>query len=104
MWYDFGKDGEGHEQRGKRPAIVLSCERYNAYGLCLIVAVTTKVKGYPFEVAIPKDSCSVSGCILSDQVRTIDWVHRNATFNDDDCVPLETMDIVSGMINSIIDF
>jgi len=68
----------GHEQSGRRPALVLSPAAYNGrVGLALLCPVTNSVKGYPFEVAIP-DGLGVSGVILSDQVKSLDWRFREA--------------------------
>jgi mRNA interferase MazF len=68
----------GHEQAGRRPAVVLSPQVYNSkVGLALICLVTSQAKGYPFEVAIPPD-LSVAGVILADQVKSLDWQARNA--------------------------
>lgn len=70
----------GHEQTGRRPAVVLSPKAYNArVGLALFCPVTTKVKGYPFEVALP-DNLAVSGVVLADQVKSLDWRERRAEF------------------------
>ena len=66
----------GHEQGGRRPAIVLSPESYNVrVGLALFCPVTSAVKGYPWEVLIP-DGLPVSGAVLSDQVKSLDWRSR----------------------------
>ena len=70
----------GHEQAGRRPALVLSPAKYNLkVGLAIFCPVTNKIKGYPFEVIIPK-GLKVSGAILSDQVKNIDWQARKAEF------------------------
>lgn len=70
----------GHEQQGARPALVLSPTAYNEKtDLAVVCAITNQVKGYPFEVLIPKGG-SVTGAILVDQVRTIDWKSRRARF------------------------
>ena len=70
----------GHERAGHRPAVVLSPERYNRkVGLALFCPITTRSKGYPFEVAIPA-GLEVSGVVLSDQVKSLDWKARNARF------------------------
>lgn len=70
----------GHEQAGRRPALVLSPEPYNRkVGLALMCPVTSQNKGYPFEVRIPPD-LHASGVILSDQVKSMDWKARGATF------------------------
>jgi mRNA interferase MazF len=68
----------GHEQAGRRPAIVVSAESYNRkVGLGLFCPITSVVKGYPFEVAVP-DGLGLSGAILSDQVKSLDWRARRA--------------------------
>lgn len=68
---------QGHEQRGQRPVVVLSPEAYNAAsGLMLVCPVTTGIKGYPFEYALPKD-LGISGVALLDQVRYMDWQARS---------------------------
>ena len=70
----------GHGQTGHRPALVLSPERYNRkVGLALFCPITTQKKGYPFEVAIPA-GLEVSGVILSDQVKSLDWKVRKTRF------------------------
>ena len=79
IWLDFNPQ-VGHEQRGRRPAIVLSPKAYNQrVGLGLFCPVTNRSKGYPFEVAIP-DEYKVTGVILSDHVKNLDWKVRRAEF------------------------
>jgi mRNA interferase MazF len=68
----------GHEQSGRRPAVVLSPEAYNArVGLALFCPVTSQIKGYPWEVRIPA-GLAISGVVLADQVRSLDWRSRSA--------------------------
>jgi mRNA interferase MazF len=70
----------GHEQSGRRPALVLSPRAYNAkVGLALFGPITNQVKGYPFEVVIPA-GWSVGGAILGDQIKSLDWRARKADF------------------------
>lgn len=70
----------GHEQAGRRPALVLSPSSYNGkVGLVILCPVTTQVKGYPFEVAIPAGS-KLGGVVLADQVKNVDWRVRKAEF------------------------
>ena len=77
VWVMFNPQA-GHEQAGRRPAVVLSPKAYNGkVGLALLCPITSQVKGYPFEVALP-DGLPVSGVILSDQVKNLDWKARNA--------------------------
>lgn len=68
----------GHEQAGRRPAVVISPAAYNAkVGLALLCPVTSRAKGYPFEVAIPP-ALGVEGVVLADQVKSLDWRARRA--------------------------
>ena len=77
VWLEFTPT-RGHEQSGRRPAIVLSPQNYNEKtGLMLVCPITSKVKEYPFEVIIKG---RVKGAILVDQVRSVDWRERNATY------------------------
>ncbi len=72
----------GHEQAGWRPALVLSPALYNrASSLVLLCPITSRVKGYPFEVALPV-GLAVSGVVLADQIRSLDWRARKATMVD----------------------
>jgi len=81
VWLDFDPQ-TGHEQAGRRPALVLSPKSYNqATKLMLCCPVTSRVKSYPFEVAIV-GAAKISGVVLSDQIRSLDWVARNAQFID----------------------
>jgi mRNA interferase MazF len=69
----------GHEQAGRRPALVLSPAAYNGrVGLALLCPITGQVKGYPFEVPLP-EGLSVTGVALADQVKSLDWKASKAT-------------------------
>ena len=77
MWLAFDPQA-GHEQAGRRPALVVSPEAYNRkVGLALMCPVTSRVKGYPFEVLLPVEG-TVSGVVLADQVKSLDWRARRA--------------------------
>ncbi len=77
VWLDFDPH-LGHEQGGRRPAVVLSASRYNGrIGLAMMCPVTSREKGYPWEVALPAD-LPVSGVVLADQARSVDWRARHA--------------------------
>ena len=66
----------GHEQAGRRPAVVISPTAYNSkVGLALLCPITNQVKGYPFEVRIPQ-ALAVTGVVLADQVKSLDWRAR----------------------------
>lgn len=78
VWLNFNPQS-GHEQMGKRPAIVISPKEYNEKsGLALFCPITSKVKGYPFEVEINEKK--IKGVILSDQIKSLDWKIRNAEY------------------------
>jgi len=79
VWLAFSPQA-GHEQAGRRPAAVLSPKAYNAkVGLCLACPLTSQQKGYPFEVVVP-EGLAVTGVILADQIKSLDWRARNAAF------------------------
>lgn len=77
MWISLSPHA-GREQAGRRPALIISPAAYNKrVGLALLCPITTHVKGYPFEVRLPAD-LPVTGVILADQVKSLDWRARNA--------------------------
>ena len=71
VWIDFDPQA-GHEQAGRRAALVLSPRNYHQSTRYVIVCpITSRVKGYPFEVRLP-DGLAVSGAVLADQVKNLD--------------------------------
>ena len=100
VWLQFSPQ-VGHEQAGQRPALVVSPRTYNRKaGLALFCPIASSVKDYPFEVLLP-EGLPATGCILSDQVRSLDWRERKARRW---CrVPPETMDAVRGRIRALVD-
>lgn len=77
VWLEFDPQS-GHEQKGRRPALVLSPASYNGkVGLMLCCPITSQVKGYPFEVEV--ETKEISGVVLSDQVKSLDWQARRAS-------------------------
>lgn len=77
VWLNFAPQS-GREQAGHRPALVISPKSYNQkVGLALFCPITSHVKGYPFEVALPT-GLPVSGAILSDHIKSLDWKTRKA--------------------------
>jgi mRNA interferase MazF len=79
VWIDFDPVA-GHEQAGRRPALVLSARSYNEIAkLAVMCPVTRHVKGYTFEVALPPGGI-VSGVILADQLRCLSWPSRSVVF------------------------
>lgn len=78
VWIDLDRQA-GQAQAGRRPVLVLSPVRYNGkVGLAVCCPITTRVKGYPFEVPIPA-SLPVAGVVLADQVKSLDWRAHNAS-------------------------
>ncbi|MGL5062198.1 MAG: type II toxin-antitoxin system PemK/MazF family toxin [Microcoleus sp.] len=79
VWFNFDPS-IGREQQGRRPAIVLTLAEYNrASNLAVMLPITSKRKGYPFEVLIPPD-CPIQGVILCDHLKALDWQQRQVSF------------------------
>jgi mRNA interferase MazF len=79
VWLTFDPQA-GHEQRGRRPALILSPRAYNAKaGLAIACPITSHPKGYPFEVALA-ESGRVTGVVLADHVKNLDWHARRVEF------------------------
>ena len=79
VWNNFTPTS-GHEQAGTRPALVLSPKSYNTKaGLMLCCPITKQQKGYPFEVGLT-GMREISGVVLADQLKSMDWQARNATY------------------------
>lgn len=94
VWLNF-TPGSGHEQQGKRPAVVISPKEYNGKtGLGLFCPITSKIKNYPFEVKL--ENAKIAGVVLADQIKSLDWKTRNIEF-----VVTETPGIISEIIDKI---
>ena len=79
VWLTFDPQAD-HEQRGRRPALVLSPRAYNAKArLAIACPITSHQKGYPFEVPLPPGG-KISGVILADHVKNLDWQARRVVF------------------------
>lgn len=79
VWLNFDLQA-GHEQAGRRPALVISPAMYNGKaGLAICCPITSHVKGYPFEVILPAD-LKITGAVLADQVKSLDWRIRQSAF------------------------
>ena len=95
IWVDLNPT-VGHEQAGKRPALVLSPSSYNEKTSLLIAcAMTTEVKGYPFEVSMPDGAV-----VLADQVKCLDWRFRNA--QPKDVAPTEVLQRVKVVLGTLL--
>lgn len=79
VWLTFDPQA-GREQRGRRPALILSPATYNGRtGLALACPITSNVKGYPFEVTLP-DKSLITGVVLADHLKSLDWHQRKVEF------------------------
>ena len=77
VWLRFNPQA-GHEQAGRRPALVISPKAYNRkVGLALFCPITSNIKGYPFEVILP-EGLEANGAVLCDQIKSLDWRVRKA--------------------------
>ncbi len=100
VWISFSPQA-GHEQAGRRPAVVLSPKAYNRkVGLAMLCPLTNQSKGYPFEVAVPQEA-DVTGVILSDQVKSLDWRVRKAEFKAK--LPEEVISEVLAKLGTLLD-
>jgi mRNA interferase MazF len=99
VWLQFSPQ-KGHEQAGRRPALVISPKPYNQkVGLGLFCPITSQKKGYPFEVILPPE-IGISGVILSDQVKSLDWRARKAKRRAK--APAEIMDEVLNKLATLV--
>ena len=99
VWLSFSPQA-GLEQAGRRPGLVLSPAKYNGkVGLMLTCPITSRLKGYPFEVEIPAGA-GVSGVILSDQLRSLDWRERRAEYVGK--VDVGTLDNVRAKLDAVL--
>ena len=100
VWLQFTPQA-GHEQSGLRPAMVVSPRAYNSkVGLALFCPITSRVKGYPFEVLLPS-GLSVQGAILADQIKSLDCRVREANLL---CVaPPEILEEVMAKIFALLE-
>jgi mRNA interferase MazF len=90
----------GYEQAGRRPAVVLSPAAYNGkVGLAILCPITSQIKGYPFEVRIP-GGLAITGIILADQVKSLDWRARKAEFAG--TLPTETVAEVLRKLSTLL--
>ena len=101
VWLTFDPQA-GREQAGRRPALVLSPRPYNEKsGLALVCPVTSRVKGYPFEVALPED-LPIAGVVLADHLKSVDWKERRAEAAGR--VPQEVFDEVLSRLSPLLGF
>ena len=90
----------GHEQAGRRPAVVLSPKNYNGkVGLAIFCPITNQIKGYPFEVLLTT-SLPIAGVILSDQAKSLDWRARDVEWIGS--LPDETVSEVLHKLNTLL--
>ena len=80
VWIDFDPQ-VGREQAGRRPALILSDKKYNGRSsLVVLCPITSQFKPYPFIVALPPTLLPKESYVLADQIKSLDWRQRNASF------------------------
>jgi mRNA interferase MazF len=100
VWLQFTPQA-GSEQSGRRPALVISPKSYNQrVGLALVCPITSRIKGYPFEVELPR-GMETKGAILCDQIKSLDWRIRNAKGMGS--VPQSVIQEVTARILALVD-
>jgi len=100
IWVNFTPQA-GYEQRGKRPAIVISPKEYNKKtSLALCCPITSNIKGYPFEVVV--SSSKIKGAILADHLKNLDWKARRAQFieKSEPHILIECLEKISTLIGT----
>lgn len=99
VWLDYNPQ-LGHEQSGKRPALVISPKEYNQrVGLALFFPITSQIKGYPFEVTI--ELTKIKGVVLADQIKSLDWKARKVKYIQ--TAPLEIFEEIKAKLGWLID-
>ncbi len=100
-WLDFSPQA-GHEQADRRPGIILTEQRYNALcELALVCPISSKQKGYLFEVRLPPEM-RTEGVVIADQVRSFAWKERRAEFKE--AAPPELLDEVLARLAALLEF
>jgi mRNA interferase MazF len=90
----------GHEQRGRRPALVVSNDLFNKHtGLCIACPITSAVREHPFHVPVPAGE-SVAGVVMVEQVKSIDYRSRKARRLGK--APTETLDEVLSILDACL--
>ncbi len=90
----------GHEQKGRRPALVVSNNLFNKHtGFALVCPITNTNRKYPFHVAISK-STKLSGLVMVDQIKSIDYITRKVKFIDK--APSNILNEVLSILDAII--
>jgi len=100
VWLSFNPQS-GHEQSGRRPALVISPQSYNVKtDLAIFCPISSQVKGYPFEVKLP-GNLEIGGVILSDQIKNLDWRARDVDFIGKlpKSLLTETLNKISALLN-----
>jgi len=100
VWLNFSPQA-GHEQAGRRPALVLTPSLFNrTTNLLLAAPITSRVRGHDFEVPLPPE-LSISGVILVHHTRSVDWKVRNTEIIE--AVPEETLFQVLDILNAVLE-
>ena len=90
----------GHEQKGRRPALVISNRLFNRHtGLAVVCPVTNTKRGFPFHVPVPGDS-ALTGFIMVEQVKSVDFVSRRVQFVEH--APQDTLDAVLDILDAMV--
>jgi mRNA interferase MazF len=99
VWIEFNPQS-GREQAGRRPAIVLSTSFYNRQGLMICCPVTSKKKGYPFEVDVKSKLGKITGVVLADHVKCLDWESRGIEKADE--TDQDTLIHITAMLKALL--
>lgn len=90
----------GHEQRGRRPALVISNQPFNAAtGLAIVCPITNTNRNIPFHLPVPSSS-TLTGFVMVEQVKSVDYTARNAKFVE--TAPQQLLENVIAVVDACI--
>ena len=98
VWLDFNPS-KGSEQKGRRPAVIMTPHSYNTFGLCYCLPITSKIKGYPIEVKL-NQSQTTQGVVLTNQMLAIDWNATQLKYIEG--IDIDTLQIIDSRLRTIL--
>jgi len=98
VWLDFDPS-KGSEQRGHRPAVILSKSAFNVFGICYVAPIKSKIKNYNIEVAL-ENTGQIDGVVLTNQVTALDWRKRNCEYVEK--IDIEILNRVSEILKVLL--
>jgi len=90
----------GHEQKGRRPVLIISNRLFNKHtGLAIVCPITNTNRRIPFHIRVPEQS-SLTGFIMVEQIKSVDYISRNIKFVEK--APREILSDVLGILDAAV--